>query len=176
MKALALGLIKAYQRFLSPYKGYHCAFRVHLDAASCSSYALQAIQRWGLLAGLRIAGRRTALCSALVHQLRAERDLAGRRARMHAQSGFCDPGCDASDCSIADAGGCGCDALDLCSFAGDCGGGERSRAPQREPMAEKYARQERKVNLRRASKRVAAAKMANQSEPDGSDRDTTGLP
>ena len=39
MRALALVAIGAYQRYVSPYKGFCCAYRAHTSRASCSALA-----------------------------------------------------------------------------------------------------------------------------------------
>lgn len=53
----ALLLIRAYQIGLSPLLGAHCRF-----APSCSRYAEQAIVRYGLLRGGRMAAARLLRC------------------------------------------------------------------------------------------------------------------
>lgn len=62
MRPLALALIRIYQRFLSPWKGFHCAYRVHTGRAGCSALGFRAIRRFGVLGGLRLLRQRTALC------------------------------------------------------------------------------------------------------------------
>ena len=53
----ALALLRGYQLGLSPLLGSHCR---HLP--SCSEYARQAIERFGLLRGGWLAARRLARC------------------------------------------------------------------------------------------------------------------
>jgi uncharacterized protein len=50
--------IRAYQRLLSPFIGQHCKYY-----PSCSEYALQAVQRFGILRGLVLAGWRLLRCN-----------------------------------------------------------------------------------------------------------------
>jgi uncharacterized protein len=57
MKQLALGLIKAYRYTLSPLMGNNCRFH-----PSCSDYAYQAIQTYGLLKGAWLGIRRLLRC------------------------------------------------------------------------------------------------------------------
>lgn len=54
---LAIKLVRGYQVLLSPVMGSHCR---HLP--SCSEYARQAIQRFGLLAGGWLTLKRLARC------------------------------------------------------------------------------------------------------------------
>lgn len=57
MKTLLLALIKAYQYLVSPWLGNRCRFH-----PSCSAYAAEALQRHGLLKGLKLAVFRLARC------------------------------------------------------------------------------------------------------------------
>ena len=57
MKALALLVIRFYQRALSPYLGARCRYE-----PSCSNYTYEAIQRRGFLGGVWLALRRLGRC------------------------------------------------------------------------------------------------------------------
>lgn len=58
MKRLLLGLIRFYQRYLSPLKGGPtCRFY-----PSCSQYAFEAVERYGVLRGGYLAIRRVLRC------------------------------------------------------------------------------------------------------------------
>jgi uncharacterized protein len=101
MRALALPAIRLYQKHISPYKGFACAYRVHLGRGSCSNLGLRAIRRYGLLAGIRILQQRLALCH--VAQVRHGSGLRGKQAG----SAPCDLPCDlncAPDCDLPDCG------------------------------------------------------------------------
>jgi putative membrane protein insertion efficiency factor len=52
-----MGMIRAYQRFLSPALPPRCRF-----APSCSQYALEAVERYGLAKGVWLGVRRIAKC------------------------------------------------------------------------------------------------------------------
>jgi len=54
---LAKLLIRAYQLVISPLIGHVCRFE-----PSCSRYALEALERYGLLKGGLLAGRRLLRC------------------------------------------------------------------------------------------------------------------
>ena len=56
-RRLVAGLIRAYQRFLSPALPPSCRFH-----PSCSQYALEAVTRYGVLRGSWLAIRRLARC------------------------------------------------------------------------------------------------------------------
>jgi hypothetical protein len=60
MRALLTGPIRIYQRVLSPLLGPRCRFY-----PSCSSYAIEAIERHGAARGSWLAVRRIARCHPL---------------------------------------------------------------------------------------------------------------
>ena len=59
---LACNAIEAYQRHLSPRKGFDCAFRKLHGRKSCSSFGKRAIARLGLMRGLQSLRRRFRRC------------------------------------------------------------------------------------------------------------------
>ena len=56
----AIGLIRTYQKLLSPLLGQHCRFY-----PSCSQYTLEAIQEWGLVKGMWLGTKRICRCHPL---------------------------------------------------------------------------------------------------------------
>lgn len=62
MRTLAIAAIGGYQRFVSPHKGFCCAYRANTGHDSCSDFAIRALRRVGLLDGLRLTKRRLACC------------------------------------------------------------------------------------------------------------------
>lgn len=56
-------LILGYQRLISPYKGFGCAYRIHTGHRSCSAFGLKAIRLFGVQQGLALIQERTHLCS-----------------------------------------------------------------------------------------------------------------
>lgn len=57
MKRLVLALISSYQRFISPLRGPTCRFR-----PTCSEYAREAIEKYGVLSGGWLSVRRILRC------------------------------------------------------------------------------------------------------------------
>jgi len=57
---MATGLITGYQRYISPFLGPRCRFH-----PTCSTYAGQAIKRFGVVRGIWLALRRIVRCQPL---------------------------------------------------------------------------------------------------------------
>ncbi len=127
-RALLLAAIRAYQRHLSPRKGFACAYRVRTGRASCSTLALRAVARYGVLRGLGVLDARLLRCR-LAHEARGPCRVPRQTPRLSpSQAGFVDcGGCDAGDfCSGGDVldAALGCVMPDDC---GDCGACDRPR-------------------------------------------------
>lgn len=60
LRALLVGAIRLYQRVLSPLLGPRCRFY-----PSCSSYAIEALERHGAMRGSWLAARRLCRCHPL---------------------------------------------------------------------------------------------------------------
>ena len=98
--------IRAYQLWLSPRKGYGCAYRLAHGGPGCSGYAKAVIAERGFLSALPAIRLRLRDCHEAVLLLRSERPEEGRRRR--------DRWCD--NCCIPDVSGC-------CGLFGRRGGG-----------------------------------------------------
>ena len=57
MKPLVLGLIRAYRAIISPYMPGQCRF-----APTCSEYAAEAVQAYGVVKGSAMTARRLVRC------------------------------------------------------------------------------------------------------------------
>jgi len=57
MKKLLIGLIRAYQLIISPFFPPSC-----IHQPTCSQYALESIQRYGILQGMVLSVRRLLHC------------------------------------------------------------------------------------------------------------------
>jgi len=57
---IIISLVKAYQRWLSPILGNNCRF-----SPTCSFYAIEAINRFGVIKGSWLAGKRILKCHPL---------------------------------------------------------------------------------------------------------------
>jgi uncharacterized protein len=120
LRRVLLASIRAYQRWLSPHKGFVCAFRVHTGRDSCSAYGYRVIARYGVPAGLVLLRRRLADCGAR-HRLHVPPRQPQKSLRH--QAGFCDMPCDVPACDLpcnspslgtaCDIVDCGCDLAQM---------------------------------------------------------------
>jgi putative membrane protein insertion efficiency factor len=62
LRSIAILPIRLYQRLISPLVGSRCKYH-----PSCSEYAAQAIERFGILRGLVLAGWRLLRCNPWSH-------------------------------------------------------------------------------------------------------------
>lgn len=142
LRWLALAAIRGYQRWISPHKGFHCAYRVHTGCAGCSALGHRVIRRFGVWDGLPLLRERMARCGA-VHEAHRQRQadlsaVAERRRLPAAQRGDCDLGCapelpcdghlgcaacDGPSAPRGDGCGCGISPRTVCDYANccDCG-------------------------------------------------------
>ena len=109
LRTLALAIIRLYQRLISPYKGFCCAYRFHTGRASCSQLGYRAIRRFGLWHGCFVLRARLERCGI------AHRRYRPTRFRPLGQAGFCDCSCDlpcdldaSSACDLASNLPCDC--------------------------------------------------------------------
>ena len=74
LDCLALAAITAYQRHLSPRKGFCCAHRVQHGGPSCSEYARQTLTGYGLWQTVPLLWQRLRACREAARALIAGRD------------------------------------------------------------------------------------------------------
>jgi putative membrane protein insertion efficiency factor len=60
MKALVIAAVKNYKKYISPFLPHACRFH-----PSCSTYCIEAVERYGLLKGLRLSTKRIMKCHPL---------------------------------------------------------------------------------------------------------------
>lgn len=101
MRAFFLAVIRFYQRFISPRKGFRCAYHAHTGRQSCSHLGFRAVRRYGALAGAVVLRQRLYLCGV------AHRRYAPLHRRPPlAQRGDCDIGCELPCDILGNCGGC----------------------------------------------------------------------
>lgn len=135
MRRVALLAIRAYQRYISPRKGFCCAYRVHTGHASCSNLGYRAIRMHGIAIGLALLQHRTRLCG-IAHR----RHIPARRIHHSGQRGVCDVGCDLpcdANCDVP--GSCDCHQVSRYLTCCDCSGCDwPSKSNRKSSEREKY--------------------------------------
>ncbi len=113
LTALALWAIRLYQRWISPRKGFRCAYRAYTGHASCSALGYRAIRRFGVAGGITVLNSRLHKCGVAHRRYRPSPHpmLAG-------QAGFID--CDCGD------GPCECD------LPCDCGDEKKNKKKKKD--------------------------------------------
>jgi uncharacterized protein len=133
MRSIALPAIQLYQRHISPYKGFCCAYRVHLGHASCSTLGYRAIRRYGFVGGLSVLKKRLALCGV------AYRRHGPATRSQQRGSAPCDLPCDGTcvpDCDLPDLNCSKANRFVSCCDACSCDWPNRKKAEKSEE--EKY--------------------------------------
>ena len=126
-KQTGVVLIRGYQKYLSPHKGFSCAHRVLYGGESCSQYVKNILIEQDLQSALSLSRQRFSACKTAKIILHAETlEEKRRRQKKKKQSNCsCSPeGC--LDGCLPDCGDLDCGDLDygcLPDFdCGDCGG------------------------------------------------------
>ena len=101
--------IGGYQRYLSPWKGFRCAYRVQRGRASCSQFAKRVALRRGLLAVPGLLRERFRRCAVAAKALAAKRSSRRDADDDRRQSRAATPGVDCSP-DIGDYAARGCEA------------------------------------------------------------------
>jgi len=120
-RAFALASIQLYRAWLSPIKGFHCAWGVYAGRDTCSGVGLRAFRRAGWRRGWLLMQRQFDRCALAAEALRAGQGRYRRLAPRAGQRGSCDFDLPGDDC---------CDVLD-CADAVDCSDGRSSPARER---------------------------------------------
>lgn len=184
LKRLALLTIGLYQRYLSPRKGYPCAYRVRAGGMGCSGFGKHAIRKHGLFLGLVLLRRRTAKCAWQAQQHTSRQNQATNNHRFKLQnygrfsnqagSVDCDcNGCDTPDCDFPDLG-CGnsrsssTKAASTCGFISDCGTGCNSCGDSSRSGAKREEKRLSRVRQRQDKSR------SRKKSADGGDFDFDG--
>jgi uncharacterized protein len=96
--------IGAYQRYISPYKGFCCAYRAHTGKRSCSAYGRAVVQKLGLLALIAALPAQFERCKLAYQNLLASCKNMKSQANDRRKKKDADA-CDAVDlsCDVGDA-------------------------------------------------------------------------
>lgn len=117
-KAL-IGGVNFYRKFISPYKGFHCAHSHYASTLSCSTYGLKVLkENSSPIEALRLIFHRLNACSHIHSLYKPCKKPLSKLQK--SQGGFVD-GCDCGGCDMPDCKGCdlpsckGIGMADMCS-------------------------------------------------------------
>ncbi|MGD1524574.1 membrane protein insertion efficiency factor YidD [Vibrio harveyi] len=74
LNRLAILCIRGYQRFISPHKGYRCAYGVLHNSSGCSGAVIDILRDKGILAGMPAIKQRFADCKSACDELERRRE------------------------------------------------------------------------------------------------------
>lgn len=117
---LSIGLIRFYQKFLSPRKGFCCAYRKHTGGRSCSGFALVAVRRYGVSALWRSFPKRLDECKIAAIRLSEDEQQKTKPCE------YCEESLDTCSCvkDCSDSISCngpGIPGADSCGESCSCG-------------------------------------------------------
>ncbi|EIJ43278.1 hypothetical protein BegalDRAFT_2427 [Beggiatoa alba B18LD] len=100
LNRLLARLIRVYQQYISPYKGFRCAYAVKHQDLSCSEYARVTLLQSGTRQSFSLIQQRFHDCKLAAEALEKERK-AKKSQRKHAQEKD-NNRCDGIDCNCSD--------------------------------------------------------------------------
>ena len=117
--SFAVLTINGYQRYVSPYKGFCCAYRVVRGGDSCSEFAKQAILQNGFWHSLRAIRKRFTECKEAAVYFNTQKEQEKKQRGESKKQGACQRSADLLHCIPMPcgeaSGGFGIDAC-ACSF------------------------------------------------------------
>jgi putative component of membrane protein insertase Oxa1/YidC/SpoIIIJ protein YidD len=125
MKIIAIGCIKFYQKFISPHKGFRCAYGVLHGGKSCSGSVIDIINKHGVFSFSKIRGQFQACHHSYETLISQEKEKDKKKKK--------DKNNNDNDNSYCHLDGCSCvptpsscknvDDCGDCGSIGDCGAG-----------------------------------------------------
>ena len=96
-KRIAVLGVEAYQAWISPHKGYHCAYAEHHHGTTCSAYGKEVFETHGAAAGLLMLKVRFEQC----HEARLKLEGIRKCVPAYKEASGC------GDCGEGTSKGCG---------------------------------------------------------------------
>jgi putative component of membrane protein insertase Oxa1/YidC/SpoIIIJ protein YidD len=95
----AISIVNAYQQYISPHKGFTCAYRTAYSAPSCSEYFKQIISSnglWSALSELLHRGKECSMAAKMLAEIKKDKDGKQENAKSsnkHEESMTDEEGC-----------------------------------------------------------------------------------
>jgi putative component of membrane protein insertase Oxa1/YidC/SpoIIIJ protein YidD len=97
IKKVIITLIEIYQKYISPHKGYCCAYRVYHGDLSCSEYAKKSLQSKKLYLAMKDIRSRFYACKDAKNYIDNEYEIDDKKDNSYS----CCANCALDSCSIA---------------------------------------------------------------------------
>lgn len=95
---MAILCIKGYQRYISPRKGFRCAYGVLHGTHGCSGAVIEILQKKGILAGVPAIRERFSACKDACEELNKQKEQKKQKKKEEADGECCLDPTDACDC------------------------------------------------------------------------------
>lgn len=92
MKYIFIFIIRLYQRYISPHKGYRCAYAILHNQPSCSNSVINIIEINGLIRGWQLIMQQFNYCSLAYSKIQKEENNKKKE-----KNSWCHP-CDSINC------------------------------------------------------------------------------
>ena len=86
MNRIAARLIALYQKYISPYKGFHCAAGAYYGTATCSQAVKEIIQEDGIVGGRAKVRQQFQLCAAAARTIQEQKKKKPKERRREADA------------------------------------------------------------------------------------------
>lgn len=119
LRKLLIGVIKSYQRFISPHKGFRCAYSVYHHTQSCSVAAVDILQQnQNVINSIQQIRERLLACKEanVALQMFKEREKENQKKSNACSDSVQGLDCAGNSCSFVDSS-----CFDGCSGCGSCG-------------------------------------------------------
>jgi|WetSurMetagenome_2_1015567.scaffolds.fasta_scaffold07221_3 uncharacterized protein len=113
LRKLLIGVVKCYQRFISPHKGFRCAYAVYHQTDSCSVAAINILQQnQNISESIQDIRSRLESCRQANVALQILKEKEKQRKSNSCSNSLQSVDCIGNACSCVD----GCNVGDACSF------------------------------------------------------------
>ncbi len=100
LRYLAIAIISVYQRYISPYKGFRCAYRYATGRSSCSEYARRITLRIGVVALWKALPKQFARCRLAYERLMSTASGDSEKSRRKREKRRWWENCDCHPCDL----------------------------------------------------------------------------
>lgn len=97
IRFLSIGCIKLYQKFISPKKGFGCAYRIKHGGTGCSGAIIKIIEENSILDWRKLIKKRFNDCKLAAEEIKKDGSKKCKKCKECKAGDACDFGCDVFD-------------------------------------------------------------------------------